>query len=136
MDTLSENNLIELRHNPTMREGISRSLVKVVSLALPDESEVRKKLNEWLNISEDCIVFPDELKTMEAALSDFAYTSGTESGEVGRLPSEASGKIVSLSPDDPFDAVNVSSAVALSLAIRRFLVLYRLGATIVVLKQK
>lgn len=119
--------ILEIRSpDGRFREGIPTSLVHETVNALAD-GVLREQLRAWLVMDQEVDVTGADLSQLAAQLAEFAHTNQSELGAVGRLSKGVSGRIVAL---DLFDGETVSSAVVLSLAIQRLLLVHGLDTEI------
>jgi hypothetical protein len=105
-------------------EHIRLALVREAIRALPDEHELRNKLQAWANGGVTIPVW--ELIELERKLVEFDHTNQSELGRLCRLPSSATGRILE---HNTLDEMGISSLTVLALALKRFIVLHTLGTT-------
>jgi hypothetical protein len=120
--------ILELRRDDGMAtERIPLALVREVINGLPEDGSIgtnaRKALQQWCASAQERQTSSDEIEHTMMELVEFAHSSSTELGEVGRLPRGPSGRIVEPSQ---YDSAPMPSAVVLALALQRLVVL--LGA--------
>ena len=116
--------ILEIRlHDGTVMERIPLALAREAIKALPDEAphgaHARKVLQQWCASDQARAISSDELMPIITDLVEFAHSSPTELGEVGRLPRGPSGRIVE---PTQYDSIPMSSAVVMALALQRFVV--------------
>lgn len=129
--------LVHFQKEGNFHEGVPIALVNEVLKALPYDQErlgwdARNTLLSWIAVTSHLELSLADLLNVEEQLAAFAHGTETESGEVGRLPQGAGGRVVG---QDQFDSTPLSSATVLALAIRRLRVIRSLGSKVIVVPQ-
>jgi hypothetical protein len=125
---------LELRYGPAhLTERLPPALIQEVVKALPDDSEIRRRLIDWTHRPAGTVIARQELIDLEQGLAEYAHGYTGELGEVGHLPHTAGGQIVDARGFDDL-ARSIPVTVVLALALRRLNLLYGLGAEVLVVE--